>query len=83
MICATVMSTSPSESFSCAATADSTRSSENDPATAGQDNMETAIEAGAQVDVGNSELDASTTSSRRTYSREKKLQVLKFYYENG
>ena len=73
------MSTSTSESLPCTAAADFTRSSENDPPTT---DMEIAIEAGTQVDVGNGELDASTTSSRRTYSREKKLQVLKFYYEN-
>ena len=74
------MSTTTSESLPCTAAADFTRSSESDPPTT---NMEIAIEAGAQVDVENGELDASTTSSRRTYSREKKLQVLKFYYENG
>jgi len=66
---ATVMSTSTSESLPCTAT-------ENDPPTT---DMEIAIKTGGtQVDVGNGELDASTTSSRRTYSREKKLQVLKF-----
>jgi len=74
------MSTSTSESLPCTAAADLTRSSENDPPIT---DMEIAIEAGAQVDVGNDELDASTTSSRRTYSKGKKLQVLKFYYENG
>ena len=74
------MSTSTSESLPCTAAADFTRSSENDPPTT---DMEIAIETGGtQVDVGSGELDASTTSSRRTYSREKKLQVLKFYYEN-
>ena len=57
------MSTSTSESLPCTAAADFTRSSENDPPTT---DMEIAIEAGAQIDVGNGELDASTTSSRRT-----------------
>ena len=57
------MSTSTSESLPCTAAADFTRSSENDPPTT---DMEIAIEAGTQVDVGNGELDASTTSSWRT-----------------
>ena len=78
------MPTSTSENLPCTDAGDSTRSSENDITTTDRDSMEISIDAGALVDVRKpSELEDSTTSGRRTFSREKKLLILKFYYANG
>ena len=70
------MSDSSTEKSLYAATdaTDSTRSFENDSSTANRDGME------IESEVRN---DDSAPEKRRAYSRERKLQILKFYYENG
>ena len=72
MSCTTDTSTSSSENSPCTPTADSNRSSENDTTTGGTDGV------GAQDDAT-----ASVVNRRKSYPREKKLMVLKYYYENG
>ena len=67
--CTTNTSTSSSDSSPCSTSADTTRSFDNDTATDGDSQ-------GAQSDD-------SSRSKRKSYPREKKLMVLKYYYENG
>lgn len=73
---ATAATTGSSENSPSTATADSSRCLEHDGTLANRDIESQPVQVRSD-DPGGS------TSKRHSYSRERKLQILKFYYENG